>query len=1047
MTNLPIIVAILLTSFSGILCAQKAKVVKKNILLNTYPFSDPDPIPRFEKIFPYYRFDGYSEKGIMQNWKMVELENDYIRLWIVPEIGGKIWGAIEKSTGKEFIYYNHAVKFRDIAMRGPWTSGGIEINFGIIGHAPTTSSPVDYYIRENDNESVSCFVGAFDLTSRTRWTVEINLPPDKAYFTTRSIWDNPTCMEQSYYHWMNLGVKTSGNLEYIFPGNYYLGHGGEYSPWPIDGNGRNLSFYEKNNFGGAKSYHVFGKITDFYGAYWHDDHFGFGHYSPYDEKPGKKIWIWGLADDGMIWENLLTDTDGQYTEIQSGRLYNQGNMGSSRTPFKSRSFTPGTTDEWTEYWYPVKETEGLKISFPQGSLNLRQNDHKINLWFCPNEETHETLEVRDGKKVVYSKRFDSLPMQVVTGSFDYTGDDKDLCVWLGNKLIYDADPEKNLLKRPVESPGDFNWNSAYGHYLQGRELRQHREYKEALAEYEKSLKIDPWYLPALTGMSDLACRRLEYQVSLEYARKALSVDTYDPEANMMYGLSSLALGDTISAIDGFSIASAGISRRSAACNALASIWMNKGNYERALSYAEKSLITNQSGSEAIQLKIHCLLKMGRLQGAEEELSKLEQKDPLNHFSRFERYLISPGTETAALVHSSITAEFPQETFLEYALWYYRNGQLSDASKILELGPEDHPVVLIWRAYLDHLKGNEQNASLALTRVVRSSPYLIFPFRAETLQPLTWARSVSDDWKLAYYAGLIYLAAGNKEKGKDLWESCGMRPDFYPFYLSRSKLYDATDQQAVADIGKALEIGKSDWRTGLYVSDSYARRGNWIKSEEIARQFYLRFPQNYILGLHYAGILERNNKYSICLDLLEHINVLPNEGATDGKTVWKNANMGRALDLIKDGKYRKALAYVEQARQWPVNLGVGKPYVTDERLEDFTALQCYKKLKDDKSARTMMNEISNVAKYQDFSSELNSFLTAWVLKENGKKDEGDSLMKKLLETNPSSLVIQWAYAVYSNDQDNAGSLIRKIGPNNRPCWFLNRLFSEQYNLPQ
>ncbi len=368
------LIVLICVAVSNQLFAQNAQISEKQIPLKTYSFSDPDPIPALGKFYPYFRFDGFTDQGVTQNWKMIEMENDFIKLWITPEIGGKIWGAIEKSTGKEFIYYNHVVKFRDVAMRGPWTSGGIELNFGVIGHAPTCSSPVDYTIRANDDGSVSCFVGAIDLSSRTRWSVEINLPKDKAYFTTRSVWDNPTGQEQSYYHWMNLGVKTAGNLEYSFPGNYHLGHDGNHFPWPVDEQGRKINFYENNNFGSYKSYHVFGEPTGFYGAYWHDDDFGFVHYSDYDEKPGKKVWIWGLSDEGMIWEKLLTDTDGQYTEIQSGRLFNQAAEGSSKTPFKNRGFTPGTTDEWTEYWFPVKGTQGLKNAAPVGSVNLEQKE-------------------------------------------------------------------------------------------------------------------------------------------------------------------------------------------------------------------------------------------------------------------------------------------------------------------------------------------------------------------------------------------------------------------------------------------------------------------------------------------------------------------------------------------------------------------------------------------------------------------------------------------------------------------------------------------------
>ena len=99
-------------------------------------------------------------------------------------------------------------------------------------------------------------------------------------------------------------------------------------PWPIHPeNGRNLSFYEQNDFGPYKSYHVLGRHSDFFGAYWHDDDFGMGRYSTRDDKLGKKIWIWGLSRQGMIWEKLLTDTDGQYVEVQSGRLVQPGGRG------------------------------------------------------------------------------------------------------------------------------------------------------------------------------------------------------------------------------------------------------------------------------------------------------------------------------------------------------------------------------------------------------------------------------------------------------------------------------------------------------------------------------------------------------------------------------------------------------------------------------------------------------------------------------------------------------------------------------------------------
>jgi len=1026
-----------LSAISFPVLAQTAQIAEKQIPLVTYSFSDPDPVPEMGKIYPYARFEGYSDQGVMHNWKMVEMENDFIKLSVAPGIGGKIWGAIEKSTGKAFIYYNHAVKFRDVAMRGPWTSGGLELNFGVIGHAPTCSSPVDYVVRKNDDGSVSCFVGAIDLPSRTRWSVEINLPKDKAYFTTRSVWDNPTMLEQSYYHWMNLGIKTAGNLEYTFPGKYFLGHDGKHSQWPIDEQGRKINFYENNNFGSYKSYHVFGEATGFYGAYWHDDDFGFVHYSTFDDKPGKKVWIWGLSDQGMIWDKLLTDNDGQYTEIQSGRLFNQAAGESSNTPFKNRGFASGLTDEWTEYWFPVKETQGLKSALPSGSVNIQQHGDTVQLWFCPNENTDGKLEVRNNNEVIFAKEIHSVPMGVVTYSFEYKGTNKNLSVWLKNELLFETNREKYLLKRPVESPAGFNWESAFGHYTKGKEQERQRLYKNAGEEYIKALAVEPWFVPALTGMANLAYRKTDYSTSMEYASKALSIDTYDTDANMIYGLAGLASGDATSAIDGFSIASAGISQRSSAYNALASVYLNKNDYQKAVQYAKKSLVYNQLGSDAIQLKIFCFRKLGMLKEASNELTNLELKDPLNHFIRIERYLADPSLENKNQVQSHITNELPYETYLEYAMWYYRNGQLSDALKVLEMAPDNQPVVLLWKSYLNHLASKEDIATTLFTKALQINTELVFPFRIETLKPLEWAQSLSDNWKINYYTGLIYLNAGNEKKGIDLWNSCGDKPDFFPFYIARSRLSSPGSLQDQADVERALDLGTNDWRAGLFASQFFMNKGNLVKAEDLARDFYKKNPQNYILGLHYAKVLEMNQKYAACVSLLQKIRVLPNEGATDGRTVWRNANIGNALGSMKSMKYKKALESIGNARLWPLNLGVGRPYEVDERLEDFISMRCFKKLNGNRSAADIQNKILK----QNLSFDENDFLTAWLLKETGKKSEGDKIMNELLSKNPTSKNIQWCNAFYFGDLVKAEVIQKTIVDSDRFTFFMNRMLND------
>ncbi|MGV8133666.1 MAG: DUF5107 domain-containing protein [Mangrovibacterium sp.] len=1000
---------VLLTLHSS---AQKASFEEAEMSLMTYPFSEPNPVPETGSIYPYFKFSGYAARGEMQKHKMVILENDYIRLWITPEIGGKIWGAIEKSTGREFIYFNHAVKFRDVAMRGPWTSGGLEFNFGVVGHAPTCSSPVDYRVRNNADGSVSCFVGAIDLPSGTRWSVEINLPPDKAWFSTRCIWDNPQMTEQSYYHWTNLGLKTAGNLEFVFPGDYYLGHDGKAFSWPVDKEGRDLHFYENNNFGSYKSYHVFGKLTDFYGGYWHNDNFGFGHYSPYDEKPGKKIWIWGLSDQGMIWEKLLTDTDGQYTELQSGRLFNQEAAESTYSPFKHKSFTPGTTDEWTEYWFPVTGTGGLSYATKAGSVHLQKNQDKMILSFCPNEPVKGAIEIKGLSGTTFKKEISLKPLQVLKESFAYQGEVRELSVWLNGELIYRADPGKTKIARPVEMPEDFNWQSAYGHWMLGNELEKQRQYAKAEKEYEKSLAIDRWFVPSLNGLSAIHYRKTDYTKALQLACEALSIDTYDAKANMYYALTSLALSDTISAIDGFSIASGQPAERSAAYNGLASIFMQKKQYAKSLVYAEKSLLVNGLGAEAIQLKILALRKLGETTEANELLSKLELTDPLNHFIRAERWLTQETTENENAIKRAITNEFPVETWLNLALWYTGNGCPSDALKLLSIAPES-PQLSLLNAWLCHVSGNERSAVSALEKAVTDSPEMVFPSRTEMLKPLEWAASVSSDWKINWYKGLILFSVGSEKQGLECWQSCKTIPDFYPFYIARAKLLEPKDPQAASDVDRALQLAGKDWRTGLFASKFCLERGDTLNAMQLIKNQVKAHPENYSLSLHLAKMFEITGNYESCVNRLAKTEVLPNEGATEGRDLWRNANLGNALELVHKKQYQKALASIEKARLWPENLGVGRPYIVDERLEDYFALVCYQMLGNKTKSDEAIQKIENFKPESPQKVSEGDFITALVLKQNGKTAEADQIMKLVVPRfAEQKQLVEWMNAVYS-----------------------------------
>lgn len=1007
---------LLLFVFLSLPCTAlaQAKVREYKKTIPTYAYSDPNPIPVMGKIYPYFRYDLYAENSTPKEWTIVELENDYLIVRIMPEIGGKIWTAIEKSTGKPFIYDNQVVKFRDIAMRGPWTSGGIEANYGIIGHTPNCATPVDYLVRQNEDGSVSCFIGVLDLLTRTPWRLEINLPADKAYFTTSSFWYNASPFEQPYYTWMNAGIKAAGNLQFIYPGTHYLGHDGEYASWPMhEKNGKNLSYYEQNNFGGYKSYHVFGKYTDFFGGYWHNDDFGMARYSERDEKAGKKIWIWGLSRQGMIWEQLLTDADGQYVEVQSGRLFNQSAERSTFTPFKHRGFAPYATDRWTEYWFPVKGTRGFVRANPYGALNLQAENGEVKIAFSPVQRIDDLLEVFDGDRLIYSKPLALKPMQIFSDSVKATVDPKRLRARLGrNKLEYDASPAADVMRRPIESPKEFHWDSAYGMYLQGKEHIRQRQYPQAKQFLEDCLKKEKHYAPALSDLAMLEYRNLHYDVALDLARKALAIDTYDPAANYYYGLINLALGHITDAKDGFELASNAIEYRSAAWTELGKIYFREGKDDKALSYATQALDFNRQNLDAMQTLAVLHRRANRRERAQTILNEMLRLDPLNHFARFEKGL---GEGNLRDFPALIRNEMPHETYLELAAWYDAMGLRQDAAQVLALAPSNAEV-LYWRAYLQQQPGMLPQANAA-------SPHLVFPFRAESARVLKWAAENSSDWHPKYYLALLYWSRDDVRKAGELLKSCGTTPDYAPFYAMKFSLsmIEVMGDDPEADLKRALQLDPGQWRYAKLLAGFYnsATIGEYEKALSIAKAYYEKTPENYQLATLYALCLVLNKQYAPALDLLGKTNFLPFEGSTEVRNLYREANLMLAVERLRAGSPAHALDAIATARKWPENLGAGQPYAEDldERLEDWLEADARELLKQGTEAKAALERI--LARNQQ-RNDLDMLLHAMTLKKLGRAREGTALLEKWA-VKKEPMLLSWFKGVYQGSGFREGAI--------------------------
>jgi predicted Zn-dependent protease len=1002
--------------------APNIKEYKK--VFTTYPFSDPDPIPKPDsKIYPYYRFDGFTDKPVQKEWKVIELENDYIKLTILPEIGGKVWSAIEKSTGKDFIYNNHVVKFRDIAMRGPWTSGGVEGNYGIMGHTPNCATPVDYTTIIREDGSVSCVIGVLDLLTRTSWKLDINLPKDKAYFTTSSFWFNSTEFEQPYYTWMNTGIKAAGNLQFVYPGTNYLGHDGEYNSWPIDKqNGKDLSFYNNNNFGGYKSYHVFGKYSDFFGGYWHDEDFGMARYSNHDAKAGKKIWIWGLSQQGMIWEKLLTDTDGQYVEVQSGRLFNQSSEKSMYTPFKHRSFAPYQSDSWTEYWFPVKETKGFVKANNYGSVNVKNENGWLKIYFSPLQNLDEKLEVFDNGKVVYSKNISVKPMELFKDSIRVAVDANKLRLTIGdNKLVWNSAPDDGNLGRPVEIPKDFDNNSVYGLYLQGKNWISFRDYIKAEEKLFACLKKDPNYVPALSDMASLQIRKFQYAEAVITARKALSINTYEPAANYYYALANLHLGNITDAKDGFDIAASSVEYRTAAYTELGKLYFCQNEQSKAVEYAEKSLLNNQYNLEGLQLLAMIYRLQNKVSKATEILNKISAVDPLNHFIRFEKFL-SDGTESSQKHFTSlIQNEMPQQTYLELGIWYQQLNRKEEALKVFSLATPNVEL-LYWKAFLE-------NKEVDLSQI---QPGLSFPFRAETAAVLEKLIKINDQWLLKYHLALIEWNRNNLVRAKELFEQCGNKSMDPAFYAARAVLMKDNPELAVVDLQLAIKLDKNEWRYSKLMAEHFITQKQYKKALDIAEPFYKSYRNNYIIGMLYAKTLLLNKKYAATDGFLTKLEILPFEGATAGRQLYHEAKLMQALAEMKNKKYKKALQFIAEAKLWPQNLGVGKPYDEDidERLEDWLNYKCYTSLDDNESAaQSLQKIIAFIPKVDNTVMNFlpaNQLVSAWAIEKTAFKQKATEWLRIQANLYPSNKIIQWCLQVYTKEQSDSLTADEKDG---------------------
>ncbi len=935
--------------------AQTARISEETRVITTYPFSEPNPIPiltRDVRLYPYHSFEGYAKDGVPREWKVVHLENDLIEVFVLPEVGGKVWGAVVKRTGHEFIYRNEVMKFRNIALRGPWTSGGIEFNFGVIGHTPSTATPVDYALRQNPDGSVSCWVGTMDLPSRTQWRVEIRLPADRAYFETNVLWYNPTPLEQSYYNWMTAAAFARDDLEMSIPGNAYLAHSGARRDWPIDPAGRYLPVYANNRFGGHKSYHVVGELNDFFGGYYLDDDYGFGHWSRYEEMPGQKLWLWALSRAGGVWEELLTDSDGQYIEFQAGRLFVQYAPGSDVNPITQVGFEPGAADRWSETWFPLEGIGGLTDASREGAMFVSRDDGKLTVRVNAFGDLTDTLLVSSAghRLATVPIAFSALePVERVIDIAGATGIRVRLPV-LG--LDYTSDPDARELARPftTDSTAWPQIPEVDRQIFAGRELVKGRRYHEARAMFESALAEEPWNRGALLGLADLEYRCGLYEAGLAYVDRALQLDTYDTSANFIAGNLHRALGHETDAREAYGWAARSLAYRSAAYVQLAELTLAGGDLPEAAMYARLALDYDRFNIAARQVLAIVGRRAGDAALAVSMREQLLELDPLHHFVAAEVYLAARDAASADSMTASLRSEYPDQVILELAVDHVRRGGRDDARALLQLGTRltANPLLRAWLAWLDDdPAGLPRGADLNFA----------FPYRPETIPVLEWAAKHDEHWSWSYLLALNLWARGRADEAAYLLDALGDAPDFAPLYVTRAHLLQRLGQRdPEADLRRAVQLDAGDRTIRIQLIRYLQDEGRWEEALSESGAGRATFPGDFNLDLLHVRSLVQLGRPREAIDIIDVTHVLPSENAGASHRLYEQAHTLAALDALERALYDEARRHLRTGLEWPEHLGQGRPYDAEERLVRYLLGHAEARLGETERARTAFEAV-------------------------------------------------------------------------------------------
>ena len=954
------------------------------VTIPTYEVGKPEKNPIFlEKrvyqgssgtVYPYPVIEKISDEKVDKEWKAVYLENEYIKVMILPELGGRIQMAYDKIKQRHFVYYNHVIKPALVGLTGPWISGGIEFNWPQ-HHRPSTYLPVDSTIVENEDGSVTVWVNEMERMFHQKGMAGFTLRPGCAYLEIQGRVYNRTNLPQTFLWWANPAVEVNDQYQSVFPPdvNAVFDHGKRaVSSFPIATGtyykmdysaGVDISNYK--NIKVPTSYMAVNSKYDFEGGYENDTKGGMLHVASHHFSPGKKQWTWGNGDFGRAWDRNLTDETTPeeakqwhidrkgfrpYIELMAG-VYTENQPDFTwLMPYEEKQFV--------QYFMPYREI---------GIVKQASKDFILNLTPCssPNGEgNHVTIKVLatskkmvrivlDGKegKEYYNKVVTLSPEEVFVETVE-TGKEclEDLHLSIDRAddsrawplLEWHAEPDEI---RPIPdaaeaalSPQDTKTIDQL--YFTGLHLEQYRHATwSALDYYQEALRRDPLDYRCNMQMGLWYLRRARFVKAKEYLETAVKVqkkrnpNPYDGEALFYLGIAYKFLGMRSPAYESFWKSTWNKAWADAGYFEAACISMTDERWEDALDELERALISNSHNHKARAMKAVALRKLGRKDEALAWIQESYKTDPFNYVCMVEEHLLTDAEEPlnrmAELMHGSI------HNYHETALDYAQAGLDEEAKMVLQTaidrGVEESPLTYYYMAYYGCKIGEGIES---LKKAVEAKPDYCFPNRLEDVgmfSALSMMPLVKDA-RAPYYLGCLYYDKRQYDLAIENWErSAKLDPSFPTVWrnlaLARFNKQDK-QEEALEYMERAFHLDETDARVLMELDQLYKRLH---KSHTERLAFLQQYPgliqQRDDLVLEEITLLNQLGRYEEAMQKLDAHQFHPWEGG-EGKVPaqYQICRIELAKQLLKDNpQSAEARRLLEECLVCPPHLGEGKLY--------------------------------------------------------------------------------------------------------------------------